>query len=309
MTDAVTIHSLLRRQYPQAKTTTLRRMIREGRVTILGQTVRSLKQPVPADATVLVSKATAGQSLPASELPDSVQTLYADSDVMVVVKPPGLLTATHAGEHRPTLLAGVNRVLCRHNQKSRAYLVHRLDRDASGLLVLARGVRALADLKRQFRTHSITREYELVVHGTPRPPTGRLEHRLLETPTGIVRVCPQNSKISDDTAGKPAILDYQLLQSKGDMSLIRCRLYTGRKHQIRVQFAALGHPVVGDVFYGTPAARRGGEGRLCLHAVHVQFKHPRTGKLLDFQSPLPEGIMRLMHAGNTGGDRPENRGK
>ena len=309
MTDAVTIHSLLRRQYPQAKTTTLRRMIRERRVTVLGQTVRSLKQPVPADATVLVSKATAGQPLQASELPDSVQTLYADSDLMVVVKPSGLLTATHAGEHRPTLLAGVNRVLCRHNQKSQAYLVHRLDRDASGLLVLARGMRALADLKRQFRTHSITREYELVVHGTPRPPAGRLEHRLLETPSGIVRVCPKTPEIKNAAAGKPAILDYQLLQSRGDLSLIRCRLYTGRKHQIRVQFAAIGHPVVGDVFYGTPAARRGGEGRLCLHAAYVQFKHPRTGKLLDFQSPLPEGITRSMSCPSTGGDRPDSRGK
>ncbi|MGC9260559.1 MAG: RluA family pseudouridine synthase [Phycisphaerae bacterium] len=294
MHKTVTILDFLRRQYPRAKTTTLRRMIQNQRVTINGQPVRSLKQLLPADAAALVGDAAAGRAMPAPELPDAVQSVYADADVLVVNKPSGLLTATHAGEHRPTLLAGVNRVLGKHNQKVKAYLVHRLDRDASGLLVLARGVRALADLKRQFRTHSITREYELVVHGIPKAPAGRLEHRLLETESGMVRVCPQNPQIPGATAGKPASLDYQLLHSNRAFSLMRCRLHTGRKHQIRVQFAAIGHPVVGDVFYGTPAARHGGEGRLCLHAVHVQLKHPRTGKILDFQSPLPESIMRWM---------------
>jgi 23S rRNA pseudouridine1911/1915/1917 synthase len=292
MSDERTILDFLRRKYPQAKTTTLRRMVQEARVFLNGKPVRSLKQGVPDGITPQIHNNRAGTGADLARLDDAVRPIYADSDVLVVVKPAGLLTATHAEEKRPTLLAGVNRVLGRDNQKLKAHLVHRLDRDASGLLVLARGVRALADLKRQFRTHSITREYELVVHGTPKPPAGRLEHRLLETESGMVRVCPNNPAIPSAAAGKPAILDYQLLQSNGAMSLIRCRLHTGRKHQIRVQFAAIGHPVVGDVFYGTPAARRGGESRLCLHAVHVQFTHPRTGKTLDFQSPLPQTIMR-----------------
>jgi len=292
MSDERTILDFLRRKYPQAKTTTLRRMVQEARVFLNGKPVRSPKQGVPDGITPQIHNNRAGTGADLARLDDAVRPIYADSDVLVVVKPAGLLTATHAEEKRPTLLAGVNRVLGRDNQKLKAHLVHRLDRDASGLLVLARGVRALADLKRQFRTHSITREYELVVHGTPKPPAGRLEHRLLETESGMVRVCPNNPAIPSAAAGKPAILDYQLLQSNGAMSLIRCRLHTGRKHQIRVQFAAIGHPVVGDVFYGTPAARRGGESRLCLHAVHVQFTHPRTGKTLDFQSPLPQTIMR-----------------
>lgn len=290
MNPAPTILDFLRSAYPQAKTTTLRRMVEESRVELDGQPVRSLKQPVPEGLTPRVRDGTA---VLAPRLDDAVRTIHADADVLVVVKPAGLLTATHAEEKRPTLLAGVNRVLGRDNQKLKIHLVHRLDRDASGLLVLARGIRALADLKRQFRTHSITREYELVVHGTPKSPVGRLEHRLLETESGMVRVCSTTPEIKN-AAGKPAILDYQLLQSNQAFSLIRCRLHTGRKHQIRVQFAAIGHPVVGDVFYGTPAARRGGEGRLCLHAVHVRLKHPRTGKTLDFQSPLPETITRWM---------------
>ncbi len=297
MTHTVTILDFLRRQYPRAKATTLRRMIQDARVSLNGLPVRSLKTPVPHGQTPTVADTagnTSGPGAPGLELPDGIDALYADADVLVVVKPPGLLTATHAREQRPTLLAGVNRVLGRHNQKAKAYLVHRLDRDASGLLVLARGTRALANLKRQFRTHTVTREYQLVVHGAPRPPAGRLEHRLLETESGMVRVCPNNPRINSIAAGKPAILDYQLLQTNRALSLVRCRLHTGRKHQIRVQFAAIGHPVVGDVFYGKPAARQGGEGRLCLHAVHVQFTHPRTGKKLDFQSPLPVSISRWM---------------
>ncbi len=294
MGNKLTIMDFLRLKYPQAKATTLRRMVQDARVLLNGQPVRSLKQPVPDGITPQIQDGTLNTAADSPRLDDAVRTIYADSGVLVVVKPAGLLTATHAEEKRPTLLAGVNRVLSRDNQKLKTHLVHRLDRDASGLLVLARGVRALADLKRQFRTHSITREYELVVHGTPKPPAGRLEHRLLETESGMVRVCPNNPEIQNAAAGKPAILDYQLLQSNRAFSLIRCRLHTGRKHQIRVQFAAIGHPVVGDVFYGTPAARRGGESRLCLHAVHVQLKHPRTGKTLDFQSPLPESIKRWM---------------
>jgi 23S rRNA pseudouridine1911/1915/1917 synthase len=297
MTDAETIMTWLRRQYPQAKVTTLRNMVQAGRVTLRGQAVRSLKEPIPAGIKPEVRDMNANIAADSPTLPDAVQTLYADADVLVVIKPAGLLTSTHADEQRPTLLAGVNRVLGRHNQKIKTHLVHRLDRDASGLLVLARGVRALADLKRQFRTHSIIREYELVVHGKPAAPAGRLEHRLLETESGMVRVCPGNPKVQSAAAGKPAALDYQLIQTNGVFSVIRCRLHTGRKHQIRVQFAAIGHPVVGDVFYGTPAARRGGEGRLCLHAVHVQFTHPRTGKTLDFQAPVPESISRWMTAG------------
>ena len=294
MTDTITILDFLRQTYPQAKTTTLRQMVRDARVMLHGEPVRSLKQPVPAGAVPQIRDSAVNTAAESPRFDDAVQTIYADADVLVVVKPAGLLTATHAQEKRPTLLAGVNRVLSRDNQKLKIHLVHRLDKDASGLLVLARSVRALADLKRQFRTHSITREYELVVHGTPKAPAGRLEHRLLETESGMVRVCPPNPLNAGVSAGKPAILDYQLLCSNRAFSLIRCRLHTGRKHQIRVQFAAIGHPVVGDVFYGTSAARRGGESRLCLHAVHVQLKHPRTGKMLDFRSSLPESIMRWM---------------
>ncbi len=294
MTDTITILEFLQQTYPQAKTTTLRQMVQDARVMLHGKPVRSLKQLVPAGVVPHLCDTPQNTAAESPRLDDAVRTVHADADLLVVVKPAGLLTATHAEEKRPTLLAGVNRVLSRDNQKLKTHLVHRLDKDASGLLVLARSVRALADLKRQFRTHSITREYELVVHGTPKAPAGRLEHRLLETESGMVRVCPPNPQIAGASAGKPAILDYQLLRSNRAFSLIRCRLHTGRKHQIRVQFAAIGHPVVGDVFYGTAAARRGGESRLCLHAVHVQLKHPRTGKILDFQSPLPESILRWM---------------
>lgn len=288
--------------------TTLRRMIQDARVTINDHPVRSLKQCVPEGVIPKVQDTAVNTAATSPHLSDAVRTLYADADVLVVVKPPGLLTATDADEKRPTLLAGVNRVLGRANQKLKAHLVHRLDRDASGLLVLARGVRALADLKRQFRTHSITREYVLVVHGMPKAPAGRLEHRLLETESGMMRVCPQNPGIQSAAAGKPAILDYQILQANRAFSLIRCRLHTGRKHQIRVQFAAIGHPIVGDVFYGKPAARRGGEGRLCLHAVHIKLKHPRSGKTLDFQSPLPESISRWMKVGTTDVDHHQTPG-
>ena len=278
-----TIFEWLCRRFPHARKTTLRRLISDGRVLLDGKPVRSLKEPLkPGEEPVITSEKPATQ-----RLPEGLKIVYQDADLVVVEKPAGLLTATHEKETRPTVLGLLERLLEKRGAKQRVYLVHRLDKDASGLLVLARGIPALGDLKRQFRTHSIVREYELIVHGKLKKPQGRLKNNLLEAADRRVKTC-------SPTQGKPAILDYVALRSTGSRTWVRARLYTGRKHQIRVQFAALGYPVVGDAVYGTPAAKRGGEGRLALHAVRLNFVHPRTKKTMDFKSPIPTETARQM---------------
>ncbi len=274
-----TILDWLVKTYPQAKRGTLRRMIQDHAVELNGKPVRSLKQPIKASDRPIVGAAKQKQP----PFRGGLKILHQDADILIIRKPAGLLTATTEEEPRPTVLALLQERIARKNQKMQVHLVHRLDRDASGLLVLACGIRPLANLKMQFRRHTITREYELIVHGLPRPATGKLEHRLLEVPGGRVAVC-------GPTEGKAALLDYQVLETRGKRSLVRCRLFTGRKHQIRVQFSAIGHPLVGDKVYGTLAGRQGGEGRLALHAIRLSFRHPRSNRELDFTSSLPDTI-------------------
>ncbi|NNM86039.1 MAG: RluA family pseudouridine synthase [Phycisphaerales bacterium] len=310
----------LQRLMPQASRSTLRRLLADGRVLADGKVVRSLKAPLSDHA--VVSIAPARPSARQETLPEGLEIAYADAHVLVVVKPAGLLTATDEKEKRPTALALLQRHAADRNNKAAVYLVHRLDRAASGLLVFARDVRSLANLKMQFRRHTITREYDLLVHGAVEPPAGKLTHSLVERGDGRV-VIARNS-----ADGRKAVLDYQLLAKRGGdngvVSHVRCRLYTGRKHQIRVQMLAIGHPVVGDDVYGqgndkrhqqarasgTLAGRRGLlarrqpgaqpslHQRLALHASRLVFKHPHTDCEMTFTSeppflPKPPGEHRL----------------
>ncbi len=285
---AGTVMDALTAAHPNAHRTTLRHFFSQGRVLLNDQPARSLKQPVlPTDRVTI-----ADVRVCPTQLPAGLKIIHQDADVMVVDKPPGLLTATHAQETRPTVLALLHRHVSRANGKNKIYLVHRLDQHASGLLVFARGVKALHHLKAQFRDHTITREYHVLVHGSPNPAQGRLTGNLIEGPDRIVRPCPADR-------GRPAILDYRLISpatSTVPLSHLQCRLFTGRKHQIRVQFNAAGHPVVGDPVYGhkqyppTP----GVPPRLALHAGHLIFRHPRTGREMEFISPLPPDITRQL---------------
>lgn len=283
--------------YPHALRTTLRRMLSDGRVMINGSRARSLKQTLTVNDQVALANA----STQPLSLPEGLKIIHEDADIIVVEKPAGLLTATHDQETRPTALAILNRHVSRKNKKSSVFLVHRLDRHASGLLVFARGTGALAKLKEQFRHHTITREYHVVVHGRPQPPTGRLSSHIMERHDRMMEICSADN-------GKPAILDYRVLpldrkgeqsgktNAPAEFSRVECRLFTGRKHQIRVQFKSIGHPVVGDPIYG-PATLMAGKGdaapiwpRLALHATRLEFKHPRTGKDMEFLSAVPRAI-------------------
>ncbi len=274
--------------YPNARRTTLRHFFSQGRVLLNDQPARSLKQPVLATDRVTIADA----RVRPTQLPEGLKIIHQDADVVVVDKPPGLLTATHDRETRPTVLAILNGHVSRNNGKNKIFLVHRLDQHASGLLVFARGIKALHHLKAQFRDHSITREYHVLVHGLPKPVQGRLTGNLIEGPDRIVRPCPADR-------GQPAILDYRLISAATPMlpiSQVECRLFTGRKHQIRVQFSAAGHPVVGDPIYGHDQYQipPGVTARLALHAGHLIFRHPRTGREMEFVSPLPADIRRQM---------------
>jgi RluA family pseudouridine synthase len=290
MSEPATIFTHLVARFPEAKKTTLRDMLAAGRVTINGVTAKSLKHPVTeTDAVAVLDAAEASASSARStQLAEGLRLVHFDTDVILVEKPAGLLTATDAQEKRPTVWRILTAWFRKQNSKNQVHLIHRLDRDASGLLVFARTWEAYTSLKEQFFEHTITRRYDVIAHGVPKQKAGRLENLLLEDEhTGVVRVT------KDLKAGKLAILDYELRAAdRGKrLSHLQCTLFTGRKHQIRVQLKAAGHPVCGDPVYGKADEP---PGRLALHASHLAFAHPRSKKRVTFDAPMPGSFAHLI---------------
>jgi 23S rRNA pseudouridine1911/1915/1917 synthase len=287
----------LKQKFPTAKITTLRRILAAGRLRINGLAAVRMNQPIkPDDRVVLHGE---GRSKPMQRLSDApaadLHIVYEDADVLAINKPAGLLTSTNARERRPTLAAQVRDYLAKTSPKARVGLIHRLDRDAAGLLIFAKTQDALASLKRQFANHTVVRQYTAIVQGRPIPDHGTIDNRLLERADGSVRVTENPSQ------GERAVTGYEILKA-GDQSALRVTLATGRKHQIRAQLAHRGWPVVGDVMYGV--AREGGPKKrdrgpvkrkssnptvkLLLAAVRLDFDHPRTGKRIVLRIPEPD---------------------
>lgn len=210
--------------------------------------------------------------------PTPLEIIYEDPDVLVANKPAGLLTSTVPHEPRPTLAAMVREHAKLHNPRAVVGIIHRLDRDVSGLLVFSTSPRAYDSLKDQLKKRTMKRVYAALITGIPRKPAGRFESRLAEYKDGTVH------SAKGPYAGQRAITDYQLLSTHGPLSLLRITLQTGRKHQIRVHLSENGLSVLGDPLYGNESCAA---SRLMLAAIHLSFIHPVSGKAMKFEMPLP----------------------
>lgn len=265
--------------YPTAKRITLRRMLADGRVRVGGAVVRSAKHPVePTDAIeVLQQPATPARAARAPSLAP-LESIHEDDELLIVNKPAGLLTSTNPREKRPTALAIVQEFYASERRRVRVGLIHRLDRDASGLLVFSKTNDAYESLKSQFFHHTVDRIYLAIVEGALNPRSGRIETSLIERADGSVRVS------KDLHEGQRAVTEYETLrQTPGKRSLVRVRLHTGRKHQIRAHLSARGAPIVGDTMYGKNPGPH-----LMLCAVQLAFDHPRTTQRMKWEIGLPD---------------------
>ena len=266
------------------------RLIEAGRVHVDGA-VRAKRHRLSAGEVLEVRTAPPAPSTltPQPDVPFSV--LYEDEHLLVVDKPAGVVTHPSAGHSEGTLVHGLlAHAIAGGDDPTRPGIVHRLDRDTSGLLVVAKSERAHRRLQRLLRAREITREYTVLVHGQA-PPARTIDRPIGRDP----RMRTRMSVRVPEGRGREAVTHLLLLEQLGDHALLRVRLDTGRTHQIRVHLEAEGLPVVGDPVYG----RRHnpfGLNRQFLHASRLVFPHPDSGRIIDITSPLPDDLEAVLAA-------------
>ncbi|HEU6445340.1 MAG TPA: RluA family pseudouridine synthase [Gaiellaceae bacterium] len=225
----------------------------------------------------------AAPKLAAEEVP--LRIAYEDEHLLVVDKPAGVVVHPSPGHATGTLVHGVLAHGAAGGEEERPGIVHRLDRDTSGLLVVARSDEAYERLRELVKAHGLERTYTALVRGRPRSRRGRIE-----APIGRDRRDPTRQSLSTDSP-REAVTHFELLELLGQHALLRVDLETGRTHQIRVHLAAIGLPVVGDPVYGVPDPAL---GRQFLHASRLAFDHPITGERVEVESPLPQELGRYL---------------
>ncbi len=270
---AVSLGECLARLLGEASGRTRKQMLAGGRVRVNGTITRRAAAALAAgDVVEVVAKP------PPSALPRGLALVHEDDDVIVVEKPAGLLTIATERERVRTVYAHLTARARMARPPARVFVVHRLDRLASGLLVFAKSPAAKRTLQAGFAAHTVERAYLAVVEGQLARPEGTITTRLLDDAPGRVR------ETRDQARGRLAVTRWRVRGAGGPYTLLEVRLETGRRNQIRAHLAGLGHPIVGDATYGS---RRDPLGRLGLHACVLGFDHPTTGARLRFVSPPP----------------------
>jgi 23S rRNA pseudouridine1911/1915/1917 synthase len=221
----------------------------------------------------------------------AVAVAYEDGHLLVVDKPAGVVVHPGAGHRGGTLAGALLAHGARGGEEGRAGIVHRLDRDTSGLLVVAKSEDVHRRLQRLVRRREVEREYTALVRGRPRSRTGRID-----APIGRDRNDPTRQSLDTDRP-RDATTHFALVELLGDHALLHVRLETGRTHQIRVHLAAIDLPVVGDRAYGVPGL---GLARQFLHASRLTFPHPISGERIDVESPLPADLQEALSLASTG---------
>lgn len=284
--------------------------ISAGMVLINGKTVKANHLIKPGEEILVYShREPPGDEIVPEEMPLNI--VYEDQEVLVIDKPVGLVVHPGTGNRSGTLINGVAWYLQKQNQQiteeilPRFGLVHRIDKNTSGIMVLSKTPRAVASLARQFFDHSIERQYVALVWGDIEQDEGTVNAHIGRD----LRFRKLFDAFPEGDHGKPAITHYRVLERFGYVTLISCQLETGRTHQIRVHLKHLGHPLFNDDYYGGDRIRKGTVftrykqfvdncfalcPRQALHARSLGFKHPESGQRVFFESPIPEDMQSVI---------------
>jgi 23S rRNA pseudouridine1911/1915/1917 synthase len=302
--DGVRLDRALQRQLPELSRSRLKQLILDGRVASAGRLLRDPAQRAAAGAEIVVMLPEPDDAVPAAQ-PIPLDIRFEDAHLIVVDKPAGMVVHPAPGNIDGTLvnalLAHCGPSLAGIGGVRRPGIVHRLDKDTSGLLVAAKTDAVHRALSHDFARRQVDRAYNALVWGVPAPPVGEIAGNI-----GRSAVNRKKMAVVGEARGKPAVTRYRVERRFGmHAALLECRLLTGRTHQIRVHLAHIGHPLIGDPAYGTRAgrgvARSGPVGteiaafpRQALHARRLGFTHPATAERLDFESPLPPDMAALI---------------
>ena len=286
----------LARAVPNLTRSAAQRLLEEGAVTLNGAPLKKNDRTQAGDRLAV----SLPEPQPLDVLPQEIplQVVYEDQDVIVVDKPVGMVVHPAPGHPDGTLvnallyhcgksLSGINGVL-------RPGIVHRIDRDTSGLLIAAKNDAAHLALAEQLQDHSLYREYEAVVVGGLREDQGTVDAPIARHPVDRKRMAV------DRRQGRRAVTHWTVLSRFSGYTHVQCRLETGRTHQIRVHMASIGHPVLGDTVYGAKKPYPGLAGQ-CLHARRLSFLHPRTGERVTVECPLPDYFTAILQKLERGG--------
>ena len=286
--SAERIDALLARSLPGLTRSAAQRLLAQGAVTKDGAPVKKNYKTVPGDTFVVTLPDAAPSELVAQDLP--LDVVYEDADLIVVNKPRGMVVHPAPGHEDGTLvnalLAHCGDSLSGVGGALRPGIVHRIDRDTSGLIIAAKNDYAHQFLSAQLADHTLARTYECIVVGNLREDSGTVD-------APIARDSRDRKRMAVVPGGRRAVTHWEVIARYPGYTHVRCRLETGRTHQIRVHMAYLGHPILGDTVYGAKKAVPGLTGQ-CLHAVGLQFIHPRTKELVSLTCGLPEEFTAML---------------
>ncbi|WP_149733287.1 RluA family pseudouridine synthase [Propionispora hippei] len=268
----------------------VQKLIRDKQVTVNAKEAKANYRVQPGDIVKVVLPEPKIVDVLAEDIP--LDILYEDEDIIVVNKARGMVVHPAAGNYKGTL---VNALLehCTNlsgiNGEIRPGIVHRLDKDTSGVMVAAKNDRAHVSLAQQIKNRTAGRIYWAIVQGNIKEDTGTIHAPIGRHPTDRKKMAVTF------TNSKEAITNFTVITRFGEYTLVECKLLTGRTHQIRVHMAYIGHPVVGDPKYGSPKSRFSIEGQ-ALHAKKLRLEHPVTGQEMVFEAPVPEDMQSILNS-------------
>jgi 23S rRNA pseudouridine1911/1915/1917 synthase len=289
--DKKRVDVFLAEKMPEHSRSYIQKLLKDGFVLVNGEKVKP-NFKVKSGSVIYVSLPPP-QTMSLKAEPMELDIVYQDDDIVVVNKPQGMVVHPAPGNYSATL---VNALLYSCNELSgiggviRPGIVHRLDKDTSGLLVVAKNDAAHHSLSQQIKDRTLKRVYWCVVEGNIKKDMGVISASIGRHPTNRKKMAVLNS-----LNARPAVTHYKVLERFGEYTLVEARLETGRTHQIRVHMAYIGHPVVGDSVYGGKKQRFNLKGQV-LHAKRLGFIHPSVGEYMEFEAPLPEHFENLLKA-------------
>ena len=264
------------------------RLIAEGRVRVNGKPAAKSARLSGGETVTVDVPQLRETALPPQDIP--LDVVYEDDDVIVVNKPTGLVVHPAPGHPDGTLVNALlhhcGDSLSGIGGEKRPGIVHRIDRDTSGLIIAAKNDAAHQYLSAQLADHTLARTYECIVVGALREDRGTVNAPIARHPT-------DRKRMAVVAGGREAVTHWEVIARYPGYTHVRCRLETGRTHQIRVHMAYIGHPILGDTVYGAKKEVPGLTGQ-CLHAVGLRFLHPRTHEVMELSCPLPEEFTRML---------------